>query len=465
MSNNRLRGIFDLTIQVLTKIDYTTVKNIKINNGDIGRRTFLKDIGIVGGSTIALSAFPILQSCSSSEKKTYDGPKAKIAIIGTGSRGQYHINNLLRLQNAEIVALCDNFEPHLKIASALLPKAKTFTDYRKVLELPEVQGVLIATPLYEHARISIDSMRAGKHTFCEKSMALTLDDCLAMYNVYKETGKVLYIGQQRLYDPKYLKAMEMVHSGILGKITGIRAYWFRNNDWRRPLPDKSLERKINWRLYNEYSGGLMTELATHQLQVANWALKMIPETVMGFGDIVYWNDGREVYDSVNLIYHYSNGVKLTYESNISNKFNGLEEQILGNKGTIEPENNLYFLEDIKPAPGIMQLVNNIEHAVFDKITVAGASWVPETATLNKGTKITDNVMTTQGASSVGAAGDGSEQLVEAFCHAVLSGKPAANLVEEAYYSSVLALLGLQAMKEQTVITFPDKYKIPYLNFA
>lgn len=431
----------------------------------MGRRTFLKDIGIVGGAGIALSTFPILQSCASAGNKVVTGEKAKLAIIGTGSRGQYHINNLIRTQNADIIALCDNFEPHLQAASKLLPGAKLFSDYRKILELPEVQGVIIATPLHEHAHITIDALRAGKHTFCEKSMALTLDDCLAMYNAYKETGKVLFIGQQRLFDPKYIKAMEMVHSGVIGDITGIRSFWFRNNDWRRPVPEKSLERKINWRLYTEYSGGLMTELATHQLQVANWALKMIPETVMGFGDIVFWKDGREVYDNVNLIYRYSNGVKLTYESNISNKFNGLEEQILGHKGTIEPENNRYYFEEVKPAPGIMQLVNNIEHAVFDKITVAGASWVPETATVNKGIKIMDNVMTTEGASSVGAAGDGSEQLVEAFCSSVLTGKQHINLVEEAYYSSVLALLGLQAMKDQTVVPFPEKYKIPYLNFA
>jgi predicted dehydrogenase len=440
------------------------VKDIESNKGTIGRRTFIKDMGIMGSAGLALASVPILKSCTPASSSV-SGEKAKIAIIGTGSRGQYHIHNLIQSGNAEIIALCDNFEPHLKTAAQLCPDVKVFSDYRRVLDLPEVQGVLIATPLHEHARITIDSLRAGMHVFCEKSMALTLGDCLDMYNVYKESGKVLYIGQQRLFDPKYIKAMELIHSGVIGDVTGIRAYWFRNNDWRRPVPDKSLERKINWRLYNEFSGGLMTELATHQLQVANWALKMIPETVMGFGDIIYWKDGREVYDNVNLIYRYSNGVKLTYESNISNKFNGLEEQILGCKGTMEPEKNKYFAEEVKPAPGILQLVNNIEHQIFDKINVAGASWVPETASVNNGENILSKMKTTDGASSVGAVGDGSEQLVAAFCESVLTGKTAVNLVEEAYYSSVLALLGLQAMKEQTVVTFPEKYKIPYLNFA
>lgn len=388
-----------------------------------------------------------------------------MGIIGTGSRGMYHINNLLRTQNVEIVALCDNYAPHLQNAASLCPNAKTFSNYNDLLALSGIDGVLIATPLYEHAHITIDALKSGKHTFCEKSMALTPDDCLAMYKAYQESGKVLYIGQQRLFDPKYLKAVDMIHSGTIGDVTGIRCYWFRNNDWRRPLDEPSLERKINWRLYKEYSGGLMTELATHQLQVGNWVLKMIPDTVMGFGDIVYWKDGREVYDNVSLIYRYENGVKMTYESIISNKFNGLEEQILGSKGTMEPEKGKYFFEEAKPAPGILQLINQVEHGIFDKVSFAGPSWVPETALEQRGEYVMDKVSSTTGASSVGADDDGSEQLVEAFCHSVITGKPAVNLVEEAYYSSVLALLGLQAMQEQCIVRFPDQYKIPYLNFA
>jgi predicted dehydrogenase len=440
------------------------VSKFSEKNG-IDRRSFLKDIGVMGGAGLALVTFPWLSACTDTARKVVAGEKAKLAVIGTGSRGTFHITNLLKTPNAEIVALCDNYEPHLKQASALVPGARLFSDYREVLALPGVQGVLIATPLDQHAHIAIDSLKAGKHTFCEKAMALKMEDCLAMYNTYRETGKVLYIGQQRLFDPKYIRAMEMVHSGVIGEITDIRTYWFRNNDWRRPLPDPSLERKINWRLYKDYSGGLMTELASHQLQVANWAMKMIPESVMGMGDIIFWKDGREVYDSVNLIYRYSNGVKLTYESNISNKFNGLEEQILGHKGTLEPEKGKYFLEDAQPAPGIMQLINQIEHSVFDRIAIAGPTWVPETASTNKGEFILTQTQQHDGSSSVGVAGDGSEQLVEAFCHSVITGKPADCLVEEAYYSSILSLLGIQAMEEKTTKVFPEEFKIPYSKFV
>lgn len=153
------------------------------------------------------------------------------------------------------------------------------------------------------------------------------------------------------------------------------------------------------------------------------------------------------------------------ESVISNKFHGLEEEILGNKGTMELEKGKYYFEDIKPAPGVLQLINQIEHKIFDNVSFAGPSWVPETATENKGIPIMDNITSITGESSVGAAGDGSVELVTAFCEAAITGKAVPNIVEEAYYASTLAILGLQAMEENKIITYPDEFKIPYLNFA
>jgi predicted dehydrogenase len=439
--------------------------NRVLNEPAISRRDFFRDMGTIGGGSMLLTAFPWLQSCSAGEKKELAGEKVRLAIIGTGSRGQFHMQNLRRMPRVEVTALCDDYAPHLREASAIYPAAKTFDDYRRVLELTDTQAVLIATPLHLHAAMTIDALEAGKHVLCEKCMAMTPSDCLAMYRAYRRSGKVLFIGQQRLFDPKYIRAMEMLHAGTLGEIGSIRAYWFRNNDWRRPTPSPEMERRINWRLYKASSGGLMTELAGHQLQVGNWAMRMIPDTVTGYGDIVYWKDGREVYDNVSLIYRYANGVKMTYESIISNKFYGLEEEILCNNGTMEPEKGKYYFEEVKPAPGIMQLINQIEHSVFDRVSFAGPSWVPETASKNTGYFITGKVQSHDGASSVGFAGDGSEELLASFCESVVTGRPAPDLVEEAYYSSILALLGLQSMEEQRIIAFPDEYKIPYLNFA
>ena len=167
----------------------------------LSRRDFFKNIGMIGGGGLLLSSFPWLQSCSADDKKRVAKEKVRIGFIGTGSRGQYHLNNMKEIPNADVVALCDNYEPNLKAASAIYPKAKTFDDYRRVLEMPEVQAVMIAVPLYEHARLTIDALQAGKHVFCEKSMATTPQGCLDMYNAFKQSGKVMFIGQNACMTP------------------------------------------------------------------------------------------------------------------------------------------------------------------------------------------------------------------------------------------------------------------------
>lgn len=440
-------------------------KNKQDDNIDQGLRRFIKDLGSISVGAAFLATVPWLQSFTPEKQKEIKGQKARIGMIGTGSRGVYHIQNLLLIPHCEIVALCDNYPPNLKTASALCPKAKTYNDYKKMLESPDIDGVIISTPLNWHAPMVLDSLAAGKHTFCEKSMALTMDECKAIYNAYQKTNQVLYFGMQRLFEEKYIKGLQMIHSGLIGDVVGLRCHWFRNHDWRRPVPSPELERKINWRLYWESSAGLMTELATHQLEVSNWVLKRIPQSVMGFGDIVFWKDGREVYDSISLTYHYQNGVKTTYETLISNKFNGMGEQVLGHKGTMELAKGIYHFEEAQPAPGILQLINQIEHKIFDAIPIAGPSWVPETAQKQETYYVMgNNTSINSGLSMTGAVNDGSDKLVSAFCQACITGEKAENIVEECYLSTILCLMGNQAIAEQRKIDFPEEYKIPYLNF-
>jgi len=438
----------------------------KNNEVDMGLRQFIRDLGLIAGGSLLLGSFPWLQSCTPEKLNEIKNRKARIALIGTGSRGVYHLHNLLKVPHAEIVALCDDYPPNLKIASDLCPTAKTYTDYRKMLESKDIDGVVISTPLNWHAPMVLDALAAGKHAFCEKAMALTMDECKAIYDAYQKTDKVLYFGMQRLYDKKYIKAIQLIHSGLIGDIVGMRCHWFRNNDWRRPVPSPELERKINWRLYRESSAGLMTELATHQLEVANWALKRMPDSVMGMGDIVFWKDGREVYDSISLTFHYKNNVKTTYETLISNKFNGLGEQVLGHKGTMEMAKGEYYFEELEPAPAMLQLINEMESKAFSTIPIAGPSWVPEIATQHKAHYVLDGdeITINPGVSTTGIDNDGSDEMIAAFCQAAITGEKAKNIVEECYCSTVLCLLGNQAIEAQRRVEFPEQYKIPYMNF-
>ena len=407
----------------------------------------------------SLNSFKAFMQCQAEAAK---GGKAKLALIGTGSRGMYHANILLQIPQAEVVAVCDVFQPHLDNASKQFPKAKVYTNYLDAIHDPDVEGVLISSSLHTHAPITLAALRAGKHVFCEKAMARTMEECKEIYTTYQESGKVLYIGLQRLFDPKYLKGIELIRQGVLGEIVDIRNYWYRNNDWRRPLPKVADEKIVNWRLYKETSGGLMTELAAHQLQLGTWVYQALPDYITGFGDIIFWKDGREVYDSVSVIYHYPNGKRMTFESIISNKHYGMDEEVLGNKGTLELAKGLLYLEDPTPASNILQFIKETEQKKQQPIAVAGSSWRPEILYETKGIPILENLQVHDGSNTTGAdVDDGSRSLVESFCNAMIIGKPMPMLVEEAYYSCLLALLGNQAMDERRVIAFPEEYKIPY----
>ncbi|WP_270229928.1 Gfo/Idh/MocA family protein, partial [Parabacteroides bouchesdurhonensis] len=142
---------------------------------NLSRRNFLKNMGAIGGSGLLLSSLPQLHLLAQEREKQVKGQKARLAIIGTGSRGMYHINHLLQIPHAEVVALCDIYQPHLDNAAKVFPKAKQYKDYNQAIADPNVDGILIATPLHMHAPISIAGLKAGKHVFCEKSMARTVE--------------------------------------------------------------------------------------------------------------------------------------------------------------------------------------------------------------------------------------------------------------------------------------------------
>lgn len=418
---------------------------------NINRRQFLKNMGMIGGGVL-LATSPWFSVFS--ERKDTVGSIARIGIIGSGSRGQFLMNFMAKNPKVEICAICDIYQPSIDAALKIAPKATVYKDYRRLLDDKTIDAVLIATPLDKHYNMVMDAFDAGKHVFCEKSIAYSLDKTYSIYQKYKSSKKVFFVGQQRLFDPRYIKAIEKVHSGEFGDISAIRTFWHRNNDWRRAIPSPQLDEQINWRLYKKHSKGIMTELACHQLQIGTWALRQIPNVVMGHGAITYWNDGRDVYDNVSCIYVFDNGVKMNFDSVLSNKFYGLEEQILCSKGTVEPEKSKYYFEEIPPAPAFLQMINDAENALFGSLSFAGTSWVPETANQNSGHYLLDKKTPDAESSSL---------IVEAFAEAVITQKQPPLIAEEGYYATALSLLGHQAMEEKRMLVFPDKYKIDYLN--
>ncbi len=409
------------------------------------RRNFLKKLAVFAGSSGVLASMPWWSPLRAEPPGSSALDRVRLGIIGVGSRGRKLMLHLMETPGVEVAAVCDDYEPHYNRALDLTDgKAKAFKDYRKLLEMNDLDGVVIATPLFEHARMCIDSLDAGKHVFCEKSLAYDFAECANVVKAYRKSGKVFQIGYQRLYSIPFLKAKGYVDSGTIGKITQIRAYWHRNNDWRRSIPRPELEKKINWRLYRKYSCGLMTELASHHLQVVNWVLNAHPISVVGYGSINHWKDGRELYDSVNVVYKYPEGVNVIYDSMISNRRYGFEIQIMGSEGTIEGEKGKIYSEHPPTPPAIVQLINELERDILDSVPIGGPSWAPDLELDYKGKLL-----------APGWSGEETAIQLTAFAAAIRESRPIPGMMKHAYDGGVAALMGQFAMEQGREITWPQ----------
>ena len=243
------------------------------------RRGFLKELGLVGGSGMLLAMFPWLQSCSDEARREVAGEKARLAIVGTGSRGQYHIQNLLNTPEAEIVALCDIYPPHLAEAAALCPGAKCYSDFDELLKDTNVQGLVIAVPLSSHASLSIAGLHAGKHVFCEKPLSLSAEQSRELADLAKEKGVVNYCGFSNIMNPANQYVAELVKSGKLGKIMRVHATYDQDM-----LLDPSIP--IAWRHINKLAGsGALGDLCSHLLSVSQMIMGDMSE-VLGVQSIV-----------------------------------------------------------------------------------------------------------------------------------------------------------------------------------
>lgn len=274
----------------------------------------------------------------------------RVAVIGTGGRGSDLIRALTTIDNVELIAVCDDYPPHLEQGAKYAgPEAKAYSDYRKLWEDLKPQAVVIAVPLYLHYQIAADFLSAGCDVFLEKTMCYSVAEATKLAEQVAASKRVFQVGLQRRANAIYKQAQAMVAAGMIGQISAIKSQWHRNNSWRRPVPVPrtdanwpKLERKLNWRLYRAYSQGLMAELGSHQMDVANWFLGTHPKRVIASGGIEYFRDGREVNDNISCLYEYElkdpGGkpyiVRANYTSLCNNAYEGAAELILGTKGSL-----------------------------------------------------------------------------------------------------------------------------------
>jgi hypothetical protein len=150
-----------------------------------------------------------------------------------------------------------------------------------------------------------------------------------------------------------------------------------------------------------------------------------------------------------VIYSYPSGVNFAFNSGLTNWHYGLEEQVMGPDGTMELEKGLYYLQNPPPAPGIQQLITNIEKSMFETLPIGGASWVIKAGTDLKGDVLTDQY----------PVPNSTTLQLEGFVNSIRENKQIPEVLEQAYYGTVAAILGQYAMEQKKTIYLTDDMKI------
>jgi len=347
-------------------------------NEDVTRREFLGSATLTAAGVATGLSFYFSRPERRSTAE-FDKPENQVRLgyIGVGHRGSSLMRSSLQVPGCVPVAIADVRPAQRKqyakgaVNEGGFARPKDYGDYRRILDDKDIEAVIIATPHHLHGSMALDALEAGKHVYCEKAMAFTIGENQDIYDLVgrlndPDPKRVFQVGHQRRYSPLYQKVAQMVQEDEIGDVAALRAQWNQNQVEKRSDPDPTLDKLINWRLYSEFSAGLTTEFASHQVDVVNWMLGTHPDSVCGYGGVDWYQDGRDTDDNIHLIFNYKvpiiereygevkkdekgkplyrktedgriarRNVRFTYMSIMQNAHLGPSELILGTKGSID----------------------------------------------------------------------------------------------------------------------------------
>jgi len=391
------------------------------------RRNFIKKTGIASvGILTTNSLFGNISNLRYSPNNTIN-----LGVIGTGQRGAGLTSIINKIEGINVIAASDIIPFRLQNGIAKSnTKTKGYKNYKALLDNKDVEAILIATPFNTHTKIAIDALDAGKHVYCEKTLAKGYEGIQELVNKTKASKTIFQTGHQYHSSRLYTHVVELIRQGKVGNITAFECQWNRHGNWRRKVPNPSLEKAINWRMYREFSGGLTAELCSHQIDFVNWVLGETPTQVMGVGGIDYWKDGRETYDNVHLTYSYANGVKAKFSCLTSNAKDGYQIKVLGDKGTL--------IIDYKDAWFYPEGKKNKIMGEVDGVSGATAQW-----DTNKGYNINIEHL------------DPSKQALLDFKNAITNNKTPLSNITSGAKTAVCVQMGLDAMYNNKIVKWND----------
>ena len=316
----------------------------------VNRREF---IGTAAGTAALLAVSP--------SRVLGANDRVRVGMIGVGGRGSELQGQVMKVPNAELVAIADIYSGNRDKAQKVAPGIKTLNDHRRLLEMKDIDAVIVATPLHCHARHFLDTIAAGKDLYCEKTMTWSMAEAEQCRQAAMNSKQVVQVGTQWASFGSVTDAKKWIADGMVGKIAQIDMWMGRNTkhgqgQWVRSVPsdctasnvnwDAFLNGRksrpfdaykfINWRLFWEFSGGNLTENMVHQV---SWIMKVldlpVPTAAYMSGGVFSEKDGREVPDTISVTMDFPNDLVVTWQSRFNNAHFGLGQRLLGSDGAVE----------------------------------------------------------------------------------------------------------------------------------
>ena len=415
----------------------------------------------------------VAQAQDAKAAKTQSGQKVKVAVIGCGVWGREILNTLARLPSVEVVALADTYPAMVRRAKTAAPGAETFSDYTKILENKDIQGVIVATPSHQHKDVVVAALKAGKHVYCEAPLAHTIEDARAIAAAAKAAPfQNFQAGLGLRSDPQRKFLLDFIRAGAAGRTVKARAQSHKKQSWRQTSPNPEREKELNWRLSLETSPGLIGEISIHALDNISWYLGSRPTAVTGFGSTILWDDGREVNDSVEAVFEFPKGALVNCEVTLANSFDAEYEMIYGSDAAVMLRGNKAWMFKEVDAPllgwevyarkdtfyketGIALVANATKLAAQGDKPVEDAPYTntPLYYALESFAFNTDVISTAMKDFVEQFGDDDKEAMADALKAAIVNNYPAASW-RDGFEATVMALKGNEAVVKKARVEIP-----------
>lgn len=308
----------------------------------ISRREFLKTTGVAvaltGAGLAAVSA-----QAAEQDKPVAASEKTTLGFIGVSGRGTGLMSEFMQYPDMQIAAVSDVYEKNLQAGVAKAGgDAKGYADFRKLLERKDIDAVVVATPPHWHPLISILACQAGKDVYCEKPISLYPGECRAMLKAAVANKRMTQVGTQIHAGDNFRRAVEIVQSGMLGKISNVRVVCNMNEypgiervedssppaglDWdtwlgpARKVPFNEARFGVHHN-FKDYVGSWLHELGPHIVDLAYWAMNPgEPKAVSASGGRYVLDDMTDVPDTMDVLWEYD-GFTMTWMHTWCNGYN------------------------------------------------------------------------------------------------------------------------------------------------